>query len=370
VRARGEPGDGRAVPPIPRAARGEHGVPHQPVVAGARERGPVEAPPVRVLREGEQVVDPQRRLLRTRREAGIPRLRARAVPRADRLACVAAEHPAAETARHVAGDRAAPLDRPERDAPAGVHQPGLRDRARRTGRQARVARAAAVRVRSVGLEVEVREHRREDHPAPVLRRDEAAVLAHPPDARALRPRLLHHRRDVRGGEQAGPGRAGAEVPRERLELSLEDRVVVAAPRVPGHLAGARRRAGIVRAGVVGERERDDAPRTREETGGVQALRALGAEPDHVRLAAAREDAVERTGIERAGARDPAGREPGSPRGVLHGGAVEWLRHPPTLTARRARGIPAPSGRVPRHRRISRAVTVAAENWRYRSRPLR
>ena len=60
------------------------------------------------------------------------------------------------------------------------------------------------------------EHRRQHHPAPVLGRDEAAVLAHPADPRPLRPGLLHRRRHVAGREGAGLRVEGGELGAQRL----------------------------------------------------------------------------------------------------------------------------------------------------------
>src|SRR6266498_3866633 len=122
------------------------------------------------------------------------------------------------------------------EAAARVHDPRLGDRAGRAGREAGLARAAALGMRRVRGELPVDEHRAEHDPAPVLGRDEAAVLPDPADTGALGPPLLHHRRDVAGGERARAGVRRLDGCGERAELPLHDRVVIAAARVAGDLA--------------------------------------------------------------------------------------------------------------------------------------
>ena len=137
------------------AARPQERVPHQPVVAGPRQRGAVEAAPVLLLREREELVEGERRLPGARHQLGIGGRAGSAVPGADRLAVVAAEDPAPEPRRDLGRDLAAPLDGPEREAAARVHEArarGWRRSGRRRGRprSCRSAPGAAGRARARG----------------------------------------------------------------------------------------------------------------------------------------------------------------------------------------------------------------------------
>ncbi len=232
-------------------------------------------------------------------------------------------------------------------------RPGLGDGAGGAGREAGGAAPAALRVRRVGVELAVGEDHRQDHPAPVVHGDEAAVLPHPPHPGPLRPGLLHHRPDVAAGPQPrlrDPARRARRP--EHPELPLHHAVVVAAAGIAGHraLEGPRRRA---LPGVVREGQGDHASGPRQDAPRVQALRPLGAQPGHVGLAPHGQHPVEGAGVERLGAGDPAPREARPQGGLLHAPGVE--RHWTDLPGPRG---PSPGDPVGPSARQKLAISIA------------
>ena len=141
--------------------------------------------------------------------------------------------------------------------------------------------------------------------------DEVGVLALPAEPGGFGERLFHHRRGVDEHLEIAP-RFGREPAAERLQLALDDIVIVAPLRIDRDapdiaLPGQRERIGC---GRVAHAESDNARDLRPERCRAFAMMRARLHPDHVAMLPLGEPLAQSFGGARrgVGARDPARRE--------------------------------------------------------------
>src|SRR6056297_2856710 len=162
-----------------------------------------------------------------------------AVPRAYRLAVVAAVDAVAYGFAEFKRNRALEFYRQVGNAASGIEPVRGRDRLGRADVDAFAARPAVVAHRLVGFELDVGIDFAEKEPTPGMPIQQVGVLAYPAQPGLGRQRLLHH--GCRVGEHAVAERAdfGLDLLRQLLEPASQRLVIVAADRIA-------RDAGLVR----------------------------------------------------------------------------------------------------------------------------
>jgi len=226
------------------------------------------------------------------------------VPGANFEAVVAAEDARAHRGTEFDGDAAFQLDREVGDAEPRIEFERRGDGARRARRDAARARAAAVALGRVGLQLQRGEDFGEEEPVAEGAVDEVRVFADEAGARALRKVAFEHGTGVHIPQRACAG--AAERVHERGEFSrplAEHVVVIAEPRVTGDdagpwVAGLGFRLGAVWRGLrarnlkpgrrncasVAGDETDHGPRALEHALRLDPFRRVAREVAHVAVA--------------------------------------------------------------------------------------
>src|SRR6056297_13664 len=237
-----------------------------------------------------------------------------AVPRAYRLAVVAAVDAVAYGFAEFKRNRALEFYRQVGNAASGIELVRRRDRLGRADVDAYAARPAVVAHRLVGFELEVGIDFAEKEPTPGMPIQQVGVLAYPAQPGLGRQRLLHH--GCRVGEHAVAERAdfGLDLLRQLLEPASQRLVIVAADRIA-------RDAGLVRLSqkrferrCVGRQvvhaQNDHRAGARHQFGGPGAFATVARHPVHVAMLALGQPLIQLTlGVGQVGIGEPDLLEP-------------------------------------------------------------
>ena len=185
------------------------------------------------------------------------------------------------------------LDRQIRNAAPRIEPVRRGKRVGRAHVEAGLARAAVIDLGRVRRKLERREDRAEEQPRAMLPRNQVGVLALPAEAGARSKRLFHHGGGIDEHLHVAAG-VRDEPARDRLQLRLDDLVVVVALRVDRDRAAVARRQDRERiaVGPVVQPEHDDGARVRPQHIRIGAPRGRRREPVHVAMLAFGDEALE------------------------------------------------------------------------------